>query len=234
MSGRVIFAGAGPGAPDLLTLRAARAIASADVIIWGRGLLMEEAVRDHARADAEVIAWPPATLDDVLAAYDRAREDGLTVVRLKSGDPSLFGELEPEWSAARERGLACELVPGVSSVAAAAATLGVELTEREAPEILFIAPQGPLDSQALSELAGGGGTAAVLMPGSRARHIQDALVRAGFPGSTPCAVAHRVSFPGEVVLACSLSGLAEQVGDLGLGGLTLFLAGPALGRADER
>lgn len=234
MSGRVIFAGGGPGAPDLLTLRAARAIAAADIVIWGRGLLMEEAVRDHARADAEVIAWPPATLGDVLAAYDRARDDGLTVVRLKSGDPSLFGELEPELSAARERGLACELVPGVSSVAAAGAALGIELTEPELPELLLIGHQGSLDSEALRELAGSGGTVALLMPGSRASEIEHALRDAGFPGSTPCAIAHRLSVPGEVVVTCSLTELAEQVGDLGLGGLTLFLAGRALERAGER
>ena len=220
-AGRVIFVGGGPGAPDLLTLRAARAIASADIVIWGRGLLMEGAVREHARADAEVIVWPPAKLDDVLAAYDRARDDGLTVVRLKSGDPTLFGELEPELGAVRERGLEYELIPGVSSVSAAAAALGVELSGKRGEPLLIAANDVPDD---ISEL-----TVVLLMPGSRARECEDALRRAGFADTTPCAVAHRVSWPGELLLTCRLGELAERIEDLGLDGLTLLLVGAAVG-----
>lgn len=224
-AGRVIFAGAGPGAPDLLTVRAARAIASADIVIWGRGLLMEEAIRVHARADAEVIAWPPAKLDEVLAAYDRARDEGLTVIRLKSGDPALFGELEPELGAARDRGLVCELIPGVSSVSAAAAVLEVELSGPDGEPLLIAA------KDVFPGNASDGGTVALLMPGSRAGDVENALRRAGFPDATPCAVAHRVSWPGELLLTCPLSELSQRVADLGLDGLTLFLAGPAIGRA---
>lgn len=221
--GKVIFAGGGPGAGDLLTIRAARAIASADIVIWGRGLLMEEAVREHARADAEVIAWPPAKLDEVLRAYDRARDESLTVVRLKSGDPSLFGELEPELSAVRERGLDYELIAGVSSVGAAGASLQIELSGPDRAPVVIAAkdlPHGDRVDQS---------TVVLLMPGSRAREAEDALRRAGFAETTPCAVAHRVSWPGEIVLTCPLAELSERVEDLGLDGLTLFLAGPALG-----
>jgi precorrin-4/cobalt-precorrin-4 C11-methyltransferase len=221
--GRVVFVGGGPGAPDLLTLRAARELAEADIVIWGRSLLMEEAVRQHIRAGAEVIAWPPAKLSDVLAAYDRARDEGLRVVRLKSGDPTLFGEMAPELEAVRERGLAFDVVPGVSSVTAAAAALRFELAQSGEPVLLSATPRHLTRSR---------GTAALLVAGSRSREVQDGLLAAGYPPQTACGVAHRVSWPGEVLLTCPLAELAERVGDLGLDGLTLFVAGRAVELAD--
>ena len=228
MEGRVMFVGGGPGAPDLLTVRAARAIGSADIVIWGRALLSEAAVIEHARPDAELVVWPPATIDDVLRAYDRARDESLTVVRLKSGDPSLFGELDPELSAVIDRGLAYELVPGVSSLGAAAAALGVELTV-SGGELLVTAGGALESSGALVGIAAGGGTVALLVPGARAGEVQAKMEAAGLPGTIPCAVAHQVSWPGELVLRCELSELAEQVRELGLDGLTLFIVGPAVG-----
>ena len=224
--GRVVFVGGGPGAADLLTLRAASALEAADIVIWGRALLTEDAVREHVRAGAELIAWPPATLADVLAAYDRARDEGLTVVRLKSGDPTLHGELEPELSEARERGLAVELVPGVASLTAAAAALGFELSPSGRP-VLVSGGRDELDRGALAELARTGGTAAFLLPGGRAAEVQQALLEGGFDPGGPCAVAHRVSWPGEVLLRCTVARLGEEVDELGLTGLTLFVAGPA-------
>lgn len=228
--GRVVFVGGGPGAPDLLTLRAARALADADIVIWGRSLLAEDAVREHMRAGGELIAWPPCTLPDVLRAYDRARDEELTVVRLKSGDPTLFGEMEPELTAVRDRGLAFEIVPGVSSVATAAAVLHAELAGADEP-LLLSAARGQLDSRALAEVARAGGTVALLARGSRAQELEDALLTSGFASETPCAVAHRVSWPGELVLRCPLSELAERIRDLGLDELTVVLVGGAIGRA---
>ena len=218
MSGRVVFAGCGPGAADLLTLRAARAIAEADIVIWGRTLLEEAAVREHVRAGAEVIAWPPATMKEVERAYDRARDESLTVVRLKSGDPAVFGQMEPELSAVRERGLAIEVVPGVSALAAAAAALGVELTT--AGTLAIVAPGEPRQV----------GAAALFMPGGDGAAIERALRDQGIGDADPCVIAHRVSWPGELLLACPLIELAERLDDLALGGMTLVVAGAPISR----
>jgi precorrin-4/cobalt-precorrin-4 C11-methyltransferase len=209
--GRVVFVGCGPGAADLLTLRAARAIAAADIVIWGRSLLVREAVDAHASPGAEVIAWPPATMEDVLRAYDRARAEGLVVARLKSGDPGTFGLMDEELAAARERGLAIDIVPGVSALGAAAAALGTELTRG-----------GPLE---LSRPDGGAVTFALFMPG---RDPERELRARGLGGDTPCAILHRLSWPGELVVRCRLDALTEQLADLGLDGKTLIVAGAAL------
>ncbi|HET8953544.1 MAG TPA: SAM-dependent methyltransferase [Solirubrobacteraceae bacterium] len=218
MSGRVIFAGCGPGAADLLTLRAARAIAEADIVVWGRALLDESAVRDHARPDAEVIAWPPATMREVDAAYDRACDENLTVVRLKSGDPAVFGQMEHELSAVRERGLAVEIVPGVSALGAAAAALGVELTT--AGTLAIGAADGPRQV----------GAAVLFMPGGDGEAAARALRAQGLGDTDPCVIAHRISWPGELVVECPLGELAERLDDLALGGMTLVLAGAPISR----
>ncbi len=146
MSGRVLFVGCGPGAADLLTVRAVRALQSADIVIWNSTLLDRQTLSDHTRDDAEIVQWPPATRDDIEAAYDRALAEGLRVVRLKGGDPTLFGVLEPELSAVRERGVACEIVPGVSALSAGFAALGREMATAAAG-LLLVDAAGLVDGE---------------------------------------------------------------------------------------
>ena len=213
-----MFVGCGPGSPDLLTLRAARAIASADVIVWGERLLMREAVDAHAKPGAEIITWPPATMEDVERAYDRARDEGIVVARLKGGDPTLFGRMERELDAVRRRGLAYEVVPGVSALTAAAAAAGVELT-----------PERRLEIATPSELSNEPPVVAVFIPGQDPRAVVAALVARGLPGSAECIIAHRISWPGELIATVALDGLAEELTDLNLGGMTLIFAGARLG-----
>jgi precorrin-4/cobalt-precorrin-4 C11-methyltransferase len=226
-TGRVAFVGCGPGAADLLTLRAARLLAEADVVVWSASLIDAEVVDAHARPGTEIVAWPPATRADVLAVYERAREEGLRVVRLKGGDPGLFGALEPELGAVCELGLGCEIVPGVSSLSAAAAELGRELAATGAPLLLVAA--GDLDGGA-PDAAG----TAVFGAGRDPGAIERALLARGLPAATPCAVAVAVSRPAQIVAACALGELAEHVADLGLGAQTLVIAAPALAADDGR
>ena len=140
--GRVLFVGCGPGAPDLLTVRAVRALQDADVVIWSPSLLDREALAAHVREDAEIVAWPPANQGDIIAVYERALAEGLLVVRLKGGDPTLLARMEPELSAVLALGLSCELVPGVSAHAAGAAAVRLELALPEAP--LLVADAGAI------------------------------------------------------------------------------------------
>lgn len=218
-AGRVLFVGCGPGAADLLTLRAVRALETADIVIWNATLLDRGALAAHSRAEAEIVEWPPATGRDIERAYDRALTEDLLVVRLKGGDPTLFGALEPELSAVRARGLACEIVPGVSAVGAGGAALGRELATRATALLL-------VDAECLT--GGGAQASAVAVYGANRdpRALQHALLARGLTGSTPCTVAIEVSRRAETLVSCPLDELGETVEDVGGGGvLTLVLAG---------
>ena len=217
MSGRVLFVGCGPGAEDLLTLRALRALQRADVVGWNATLLDRQALADHTREDAEIVEWPPATLDDVLAAFDRALAEDLVVVRLKGGDPTIFGAMEPELTALRERGIAYEIVPGISALSAGAAALGVEVATRDAPLLLA-------DARALAGRAEPAVVAAYGV-GRAPRELQEALLARGLPGSTRCTVAVELARRDEMLVGCTLDELCETVEDMAGGALTLVLAG---------
>jgi precorrin-4/cobalt-precorrin-4 C11-methyltransferase len=216
-AGRVLFVGCGPGAADLLTVRAVRALQAADIVIWNASLLARADLDALVRTDAEVLAWPPAAQADILEAFARALAQDLSVVRLKGGDPTLFGELEPELSAVRDLGLACEIVPGVSASAAAAAALGSQLGTRGAP-LLLVHASDLSDSHDEPALA-------IYGVGRDPRALQQALIGRGMPGAAPCCVAIELSRRAETVVACPLEDLAETIEDLGLGMLTLVLAG---------
>jgi precorrin-4/cobalt-precorrin-4 C11-methyltransferase len=232
------FLGGGPGAPDLLTVRAARALADADVVIWGASLIDgEQVVAEHARADAERGSWPPATRAVIHAVYDRARDEGLVVARLMWGDPAIFATLRDEVREARARGLEYEIVPGVTSLCAAAAALGVELTRAPdtSPPLILTAPRdAPLPGQRVGDVARVGATMAIFMGGSRGEQLQDELIEGGYGPQTRCAVAHRVTWGDEVVVECRLDELARTIADRGIERHTLILVGPALARDNSQ
>ena len=236
MRAKVWFLGGGPGAPDLLTVRAARVVAEADVVVWGRSRLSEEAVREFASAGAELVPWPPATMADIYDVYDRAARDDLVVARICWGDPALYGGVRDEAQEAASRGLPVEVVPGVSSLGAAAAALRTELTQapEDPPPLILAAPRDdPRPTQGIRDLAAHGATMAFFMAGRRGAQLQAELLAGGFAPDTPCAVAHRVTWPDEVVLTCRLERLEETMADPELERHTMVLVGPALedGRA---
>jgi len=217
---RVIFVGCGPGAPDLLTVRAVRAIGEADIVIWNRSLIEEQAITELARPEVEIIAWPPATERDVLEAFDRARSEDLVVVRLKGGDPTLFGAMDTDLAAVRERELAYEIVPGISAASATAAALGREIARTEAPLLLAAATDLARDDAARVGVA-------AWNAGRDPAALQRALAARGLAADTACTVVVDVSRRGETLALCRLDELAETIGDLGVGALTFVLADPA-------
>lgn len=232
---KVWFLGGGPGAPDLLTVRAARVLGEADVVIWGKDLLTEATVADHARAGAELVPWPPATMSDIYAVYDRAGREDLIVARLFWGDPAIFGAVRDEAQEASSRGLSFEIVAGVSSLGASAAALGHELTTApgDSPPLIVAAPRDdPPAGQRVRDLASHGATMALFMAGKRAEEVQVELLAGGFSPDTPCAVAKRVTWPDEVLVTCRLDELATTIVERELEKHSLVLVGPALARGE--
>lgn len=231
MKGKVWFIGAGPGAADLLTVRGARLIATADVVVWAASLVQAETVAG-ARADAEVLDSSTLTLEEVAAVYDRAVAQGLCVARVHSGDPSLYGAIGEQIALCEQRGLDWEIIPGVSSLGAAAAALGRELTVPEVAQsvILTRLPTAtPMpNNEDVRSFAAHGTTMALFLSAKRGRRLQSELLAGGYTPDTPCAVVYRASWPDQAVYRCRLDELARTLRDAKLHKHTLILVGRAL------
>jgi precorrin-4 C11-methyltransferase len=238
-SGRVSFIGAGPGAADLITLRGARRIAEADIVVWAASLVDPECVREHARPDAELIDSSLITHDDVIEIYRRAAGQRLKVARVHSGDPSLWGAVQEQYDSAVRLGLDVEIVPGVSAFSAAAAIAGRELTVPEvAQSVILTRLEGgktPMpDGEQVREFARHGTTMAIFLSAARSGQLVDELRAGGYPDDTPVVVAYKVTWPDELVLHTTLGELSETVKQHKLWRHTLFLVGKALSATGTR
>ncbi|MGH3665406.1 MAG: precorrin-4 C(11)-methyltransferase [Egibacteraceae bacterium] len=232
MSGKVWFVGAGPGAADLITLRGARVIAAADIVVWAASLVMPEAVTDHARPDAELLDSSALTLEDVCAVYDRAAAEGLVVARVHSGDPSLWGAVGEQIEQCDARALDWQIVPGVSSLGAAAAVIGRELTVPEVAQSVILtrlATATPMpDNEDVRAFAAHGTTMALFLSAKRGKRLQSDLLAGGYPSDTPCAIVYRATWPDEAVYRCRLDELGATLREAKLTRHTLVLVGRAL------
>lgn len=232
-----MFVGAGPGAPDLLTLRGARAVAAADVVVWAASLVHPD-VLGHARADAEIVDSAALSLEDILAVYRRAAAEGLRVARVHSGDPALWGAVQEQLDRCGELGLDTEVVPGVSAFSAVAAAAGRELTVPEVAQSVILTrlsgktPMPP--GEEMADLARHGTTMAVFLTAARSGRLQEELLAGGYAPDTPVVVAYRVSWPDELVVRCTVGTLEGTVKEHRLWKQTLFLVGPALEAAGTR
>lgn len=232
-SGRVSFIGAGPGAADLITLRGAKRIAEADIVVWAASLVDPECVRDHARPDAELIDSSLITHEDVVEVYRRAAGGRLKVARVHSGDPALWGAVQEQYDACVRLGLEVEIVPGVSAFSAAAAIAGRELTVPEvAQSVILTRLEGgktPMpDGEHIREFAKHGTTMAIFLSAARSGQLVDELRAGGYPDDTPVVIAYKVTWPDELVLHTTIGELAETVKQHKLWRHTLFLVGKAL------
>jgi precorrin-4/cobalt-precorrin-4 C11-methyltransferase len=237
--GKVSFVGAGPGAADLITLRGARRIGEADVVVWAASLVMPETVTEHARPDAELVDSSQITHDDVLALYRRAAAERLAVARVHSGDPSLWGAVQEQYDAAEALGLEVEIVPGVSAFGAAAAAAGRELTIPEvAQSVVLCRLEGgktPMpERERVREFARHGTTMAIFLSAARSTQLVDELRAGGYPDDTPVVVAYRTSWPDELTVRCRLDEVAGVCRERKLWRQTLFLVGPALAAGGTR
>ena len=237
-AGRVVFVGAGPGAPDLLTERGARAIAAADIVIWASSLV-DQRVLAHARADAEIVDSAQLPMEGVLPYYQRAAREKLTVARVHSGDPSLWGAVQEQLERCHELGLDTEIVPGVSSFTAVAARIERELTIPAIAQSVILTRLGggktPMPpGEQVREFARHGTTMALFLSAARSGQLQEELLQGGYPNDTPCVVAYQVTWPDELIIHTVLDNLAAVIKERKLWKHTLVLVGPALAATGSR
>ncbi|MEM1431255.1 MAG: siroheme synthase CysG [Pseudomonadota bacterium] len=234
--GRVDFVGAGPGDPDLLTLKARRAIDRADVVIYDR--LVAPEILELARREATLVAvgkegfgpsTPQAEIDRLIVDHAQA---GAHVVRLKSGDPGVFGRLEEELRAVRAAGLAHAVVPGITAAAAAAAQVGVSLTERGRNSDVRLITGHDVRGYAEHDwrsLARPGAVAAIYMGKRASRFVQGRLLMHGALGQTPVTVVENASRADSRVIATTLDALPDDIARADLDGPAVLLFGLAPG-----
>ncbi len=234
---KVWFIGAGPGAPDLLTIRGARLIGEADVVVWARSLV-HEGVLEYARPNAEIVESTDIPLEGVRGFYERAVEENLKVARVHSGDPSLYGAIMEQKEVCEDLGLEWEIVPGVSSLGAAAAAVGRELTVPEVSQSVILtrrASRTPMPKgEDIRSFAAHGTTMAVFLSAAKPRLLQEELLEGGYAPETPCAVVYRASWPDEQVIECPLDQLADRVREARFKRQALVLVGPGLAAGGTR
>jgi uroporphyrin-III C-methyltransferase / precorrin-2 dehydrogenase / sirohydrochlorin ferrochelatase len=238
-AGKVYLVGAGPGAEDLLTLRAHRLLQTADVIV--HDALVPEAVIAMGRRDAERIAVgkrkgrhsvAQAEIDALLV---RLGGEGRQVVRLKAGDPLVFGRAGEEIAVLRAAGIAYEIVPGVTAALAAAADAAVPLTLRGVASELVVATGHGADGAEpdnLEKLAAAGATIAVYMAKSAAARLASRLSGAGLAGSTPVVAVENAGRPGRRLLAGTLATLDALADRTDLTGPVLIIVGQTVAHGD--
>ncbi|NHC12772.1 precorrin-4 C(11)-methyltransferase [Motilibacter deserti] len=229
---KVTFVGAGPGAADLLTFRAARAIGEADIVVWAASLVHED-VLQHVRPGAEVVDSAQLPMEGVLPLYERALAEGLRVARIHSGDPALWGAVQEQLDRCRELGLETEIVPGVSAFSAVAAIVQRELTIPEVAQSVILTRLGggktPMPpGEETRDFARHGTTMALFLSAARSGQLQEELLEGGYAEDTPVVVAYQATWPDELVVQCTIGTLEETVKEHKLWKHTLFLVGPAL------
>ena len=231
----VHFVGAGPGAADLLTLRAVELLRVADVVLYP-GTYLDAAVLGHCREGAELVDTQALDLDQIVEHLVGADAAGLDAVRLTSGDPSLYSALAEQTRRLDAAGVPWDVTPGVPAYAAAAALVGRELTvPLVAQSVVLTRTQARStampETESLAAFAATRATLVLHLAITRIRELADELV-SDYGGDCPVVVVHLASQPGELVLRGTLADIAGQVEAAGLRQAAVVLVGRALARDD--
>ncbi|HSH70886.1 MAG TPA: precorrin-4 C(11)-methyltransferase [Deferrisomatales bacterium] len=230
-SGEVVFVGAGPGDPGLLTVAGRDAVAAADVVLYA-GSLVNPAVLDWARPGAEIHDTAGMNLDQTTAVCLEAARAGRSVVRLHTGDPSLYGAIQEQLVPLEQAGVPCRVIPGVSSAFASAAALGTQLTlPNVSQSVVFtrLAGRTPVpEAESLERFAATSATLCVFLSVDRIDEVVAACRAGGRAGDTPVAVVSRASWPDQREVCGTLADIAGKVRDAGIRRQAMILVGDAL------
>lgn len=227
----VHFVGAGPGAADLITVRAASLLAAADVVLYP-GTYLDAEVLGHCRPDARLIDTQDLDLDQITAAMVDADRAGLDVVRLTSGDPSIYSALHEQARRLDAAEVEWDVTPGVPAYAAAAAAVGAELTVPELVQSVVLTrtqarSTAMPDTEALANFAATGATLVLHLAITRVRELAAEAAQHYGP-DCPVVVVSRVSQPSELILRGTLADIADAVEGAGLRQAAVILVGHAL------
>lgn len=227
----VHFVGAGPGDPELITVKGQRLIAAADTIIYA-GSLVNPALLDLAKPGAEIMNSAAMTLGEVIVAIEKAAGEGRSVVRLHTGDPSIYGAIREQMDALDARGISYDVIPGVSSFLAAAAALNCEYTLPEVSQTVIVTRlegRTPVpEREKLAQLAAHQATMCIFLSVHMLDGVVAELTAGGYPTDTPIAVVQKASWPDEKIYRGTLATIAATVADAGVDRTAMIVVGRCL------
>ena len=231
------FVGAGPGAPDLLTLRGAELLARADCVIYA-GSLVNPALLGLTKPGCALFNSAEMTLEQVIAQMEAQEALHHETVRLHTGDPSLYGAIREQMDALDARGIPYDVAPGVSSLSGAAAALRVEYTIPGVNQTVIVtrmAGRTPVPAgQDIASLASHGAAMVIFLSAGMLDALQAELLRGAYAEETPAALVYKATWPEERLLRCRLGDLAAVGREAGVRRTALVLVGDFLRQAGER
>ncbi len=228
----VHFVGAGSGAADLITVRGARLLSEADVVIYA-GSLVNKDLLSYAKEGAQLYDSSSLTLEEVIDIIKRAELDGKTTVRLHTGDPSIYGAVREQFDELAGLGIKYDVCPGVSSFCGAAASLKTEYTLPAVSQTVIITRaegKTPVpDKESLKSLAGHKATMVLFLSTALSSEVQKELTEGGYSEDTPAAVVYKATWPDEKILRCRLAELDKTIKENDLYKTALIIVGDCMG-----
>lgn len=228
----VNFVGAGCGAPDLITVRGARLLEQADVIIYA-GSLVNPELLDYAAKNCEIYNSAYMNLDEVISVMVKAESEGKSVVRLHTGDTSIYSAVREQADCLEQFGIEYSICPGVSSFCGAAASLKSEYTLPDVSQTVIITRmQGRTavpDKEQIASLAAHKATMIIFLSVSMAEKLSEELIKGGYNENTPAAIVYKASWEDEIICRCTVKTLAESAYDNNIKKTALIIVGDFLG-----
>lgn len=233
----IYFVGAGSGAPDLITVRGAKLLEQADVIVYA-GSLVNPALLEYKKEDCVAYNSATMTLEEVMDVMIPAARAGKLVVRLHTGDPCVYGAHREQMDVLDREGLDYEVVPGVSSFCGAAAALKAEYTLPDVSQTVILTrmegrtPVPPKEKIEL--LAAHGATMVIFLSAGQLEKLSERLIEGGYTADTPAAIVYKATWPEEKVVRTTVGGLAQAARAEGITKTALITVGGFLGDVYER
>ena len=228
----VHFVGAGSGAVDLITVRGARLLSEADVVIYA-GSLVNPDLLSYTKEGCEIHDSSRMTLEQVIEVIKKAEKDGKVTVRLHTGDSSIYGAVREQFDELQALGIEYDVCPGVSSFCGAAAALKTEYTLPDVSQTVIItrtAGRTPVpERESIRALAAHQSTMVLFLSTSLTEVLQADLLAGGYPGNTPVAVVYKATWPEERIFRCTVETLHKTVKENGLTKTSLIVVGNCMG-----
>ncbi|MBC3515691.1 precorrin-4 C(11)-methyltransferase [Neobittarella massiliensis] len=231
------FVGAGPGAPDLITVRGQQKLAAADIVIYAGSLVNPELLKS-TRPGCEIYNSAAMTLEEVLAVMQRGEREHKNTVRLHTGDPCLYGAIREQMDRLEQLGIAYEVVPGVSSFCGAAAAVGAEYTLPGVSQTVILTRlegRTPVpEAERIPALAAHGASMVVFLSAGMLKKLSRQLLEGGYRADTPAAIVYRASWPDQQIVHTKVGELAAAAASHGIDKTALILVGEFLGDEYQR